>query len=359
MPATRRRHIAVERGVGIEHLEVVHRAVLEARIFRHGVTLRRTEEDLAEPETDPACEVGDHAAHVVGDELEIGKLVEEARIDQARHACRGLIGPAEAEPDLRLGRLLVGIIGEIRAPHRMHPDRQVVGHHALKYRAKLWGRERLARDVGEDLNTAGAETGYGAIDLGQRGVDIVHGQRCDESRKSIGMPAAELGERVVRQTRELRRLVGRSNELERRVGEREHLLQSVELVEQGEPRIDVPQGLEAGKRGERHMAGNDGAEAIEVRLRHEMVEDVDHHVQPAPGKCGRPYCAKRYCTKRYCAMTLAPNSSSSFISRGVNPCSTEYSAIVSSTWRLALMAWDKMGVAKALRACAGSKPVSR
>ena len=241
----------------------------------------------------------------------------------------------------------------------MHPDRQVVGHHALKYRAKVWGRERLARDVGEDLNTARAQTGHGTIDLGQRGVDIVHGQRCDEGRESIGVPAAELGEQVVREARELRRLVGRSNELERRIGEREHLLQALELVEQGEPRIDVPQGLEAGKRGERHMAGNDGAEAIEIRLRHEMVEDVDHHVQPAPGKRGRPYCAKRYCAKRYCAMTLAPNSSSSFIGRGVNPCSTEYCAIVSSTWRLAPMPWDKMGVAKALRACAGSRPVSR
>ena len=95
------------------------------------------------------------------------------------------------------------------------------------------------------------------------------------------MPTAELGEQVVRQPRELRRLVGRSNELERRIGEREHLLQAVEFVEQREPRIDVPQGLEARKRGERHMAGNDGAEAIEIRLRHEMIEDVDHHVQPA------------------------------------------------------------------------------
>ena len=67
------------------------------------------------------------------------------------------------------------------------------------------------------------------------------GNEATKAGKSIGMPAAELGERVVRQARELRRLVGRSNELERRVGEREHLLQAVEFVEQGEPRIDVPQ----------------------------------------------------------------------------------------------------------------------
>src|SRR4029078_12057987 len=79
-----------------------------------------------------------------------------------------------------------------------------------------------------------------------------------------------------------------SNELERRVGEREHLLQAVELVEQGQPRIDVPQGLEAGKRGERHMAGNDGAEAIEIRLWHEMIEDVDYHVQPARANADVP-----------------------------------------------------------------------
>src|SRR5258708_40371144 len=96
----------------------------------------------------------------------------------------------------------------------MHPDRQVVRRHALKYRAKLWGRERLARDVGEDLNTARAQTGHGTIELGPRGVDIVHGQRCDESRESAGMPTAELSERGVRQARELGGLVGRSNELE-------------------------------------------------------------------------------------------------------------------------------------------------
>jgi len=167
------------------------------------------------------------------------------------------------------------------------------------------------------------------------------------------MLAAKLRERVVREARECWCLVGRSNELERRIGEREHLLQAIELVEQGKPCIDVPQRLQAGKSGERHMAGNDGAEAVEIRRRHEMIEDVDHHVQPAPDKRGRPDCPTRYC-----AMTLAANSSSSFISRGVNPCSSEYCAIVSSTWRLALMPWDTMGVARASFACAGSKPVS-
>ena len=295
MPATGRRHIAVERGVGIEHLEVVHRAVLETCLLRVRVALGGAEEDLAEAEINPAGEVRDHATHVVGDDLEIGQLVEQPRVDQARHARRSLIRPAEAEPDLRLGRLLAGIVGKIRASHRMHPDRQVVRRHSLEDRAKLGFRQRPARDIGEDLDAARAEGGHRTIDLGERRLDIVHGERCNERRESVGMPAAKLRERVVREARERWRLVGRSNELERRVGEREHLLQAIELVEQGKPRIDVPQRLQAGKSGERHMAGNDGAEAIEIRLRHEMIEDVDHHVRPAPDKRGRPCCSTRYC----------------------------------------------------------------
>src|SRR5262249_8056803 len=109
----------------------------------------------------------------------------------------------------------------------------------------------------------------------------------DEGRKAIGMLAAKLGQRVVRHARKLGRLVGRGDELERRIGEREHLLQSVELVEEREPGIDIPQRLKSGKRGQHHVAGNKRAEAIEIGLRHEMVEDVDHRY--AVGRL--PYCA--------------------------------------------------------------------
>jgi hypothetical protein len=115
----------------------------------------------------------------------------------------------------------------------MHPDRQVVRRHALENRAKLGFRERPARNIGEDLDAAGAEAGHRTIDLGERRLDIVHGERCNEGRESVGMPAAKFRERVVGEARERWRLVGRSNELERRVGEREHLLQAVELFEQG------------------------------------------------------------------------------------------------------------------------------
>ena len=67
------------------------------------------------------------------------------------------------------------------------------------------------------------------------------------------MLAADLRQRVVRHARQLGRRSGRRDQLERRIGEREHLLQPVELVEQREPRVDVPEGLEPGEGGDRHV----------------------------------------------------------------------------------------------------------
>jgi hypothetical protein len=91
------------------------------------------------------------------------------------------------------------------------------------------------------------------------------------------MLAAEFRQRVVGHARELGRRLGPRNQLERWIGEREHLLQPVEFVEEGKPGVDVPQRLEPGERGERHVAGNKRAEPIEIGPRHEMIEDVDHH----------------------------------------------------------------------------------
>ena len=42
--------------------------------------------------------------------------------------------------------------------------------------------------------------------------------------------------------------VGRGDQFERRIGEREHLLQAIELVKQAQPRLDIDQRLEPGKR---------------------------------------------------------------------------------------------------------------
>ncbi len=55
------------------------------------------------------------------------------------------------------------------------------------------------------------------------------------------------------------------------------LLQVVEFVERGEPRLDVPQRLEPRKGGDRDVTGNEIGQAVEICLGHEVIEDVDDH----------------------------------------------------------------------------------
>ena len=213
----------------------------------------------------------------------LGSSSKMPGVDQPRHAGGGLVGPAEAEPDLVLRRLLAGVVGKIRPAHRMHPDRQVVRGHAAEDRPELGRAQRLAGDVGEHLDAARAELRRprGRSRRAQASTLFIGSDAMNAGKRSR-MPAAELGQRVVGDARELRRLVGRRDQLERRIGEREHLLQVVELVEQASRASTSHSVLSRGKRGDRDMAGNELGQAVEIRLRHEMIEDVDDHEQDEP-----------------------------------------------------------------------------
>ena len=92
------------------------------------------------------------------------------------------------------------------------------------------------------------------------------------------MAVADLGQRIVCQPRELGRFLRRSDQLERRIGEADHLAQIVELIEQAKPRVDIDQRLQSWKAGHRDMVGHQLGETRQIRLRHEMIEDVDDHV---------------------------------------------------------------------------------
>ena len=99
----------------------------------------------------------------------------------------------------------------------------------------------------------------------------------------IGVLAADLGQRVVRHPHQLRRLVRRADQLGRRIGQRQHMLRAGKFVHQRAASIDVPQRLEPRESRQHRMAGNEVAQAIEIRLGHEVVENVDHHAaQPSP-----------------------------------------------------------------------------
>jgi hypothetical protein len=72
------------------------------------------------------------------------------------------------------------------------------------------------------------------------------------------------------------RELGAAELLERRVGEREHLLQTVELVHHAQPLVHVPQRRHLGKGLHRRVVRHQLAHAVEDLPGHEVVEDVDH-----------------------------------------------------------------------------------
>jgi len=92
------------------------------------------------------------------------------------------------------------------------------------------------------------------------------------------VPRADFGERIVRKPGEFGREIGSGNQFERRIGERQNVLQIAEFIEQSKPRFDVAQGREARKRSHCGVARYQGCKTLQVRLRHEVIEDIDFHV---------------------------------------------------------------------------------
>src|SRR5262245_47892374 len=85
-------------------------------------------------------------------------------------------------------------------------------------------------------------------------------------------------------------MLRRGDELEWGIGEADHLAQVIELIEQAKPRVEVDQRLEPRKRAHHDMAGDEGSQAVEIRLRHEVIEDVDDHGREPHGWASRAPC---------------------------------------------------------------------
>ncbi len=150
--------------------------------------------------------------------------------------------------------------------------------HAPEHRPKFRRRQRLARDIGEHLHAARAEALHRAVGLRDRGLDVVHRQRGDEGRKSIGILAANLGQRIVGHAHQLRRLVRRRRSARAadwrataRAACRRTRSSSARRASTSHSVLSRGNAVSTG------WPGNEVAEPIEIGLRHEVVEDVDHH----------------------------------------------------------------------------------
>jgi len=119
-------------GVCIEAFEVLQVWFLETFEDAGIILIRGTSSQLSPACAYPTLEVGNHAAHVVGNDLEVGKLIEVASEYQPGHDNTGLIGPAEYKPDLVFGFLFGEVVREVGPSCRVDPDGQVIAGHLFK-----------------------------------------------------------------------------------------------------------------------------------------------------------------------------------------------------------------------------------
>ncbi len=275
-----RRARAEHRAVGIEILEVVKRALLQALQHRPQVLVRGARAELVPAGPDPALEVRHHGAEVVHHDLEVRQAVEQAREHQARHRSAGLVGPAEGPPDLVLGLFLGQVVREADAARRVQQDRHAERRGRLEHRQEFRRVERLAVDVAADLHAVGAVVAHRPLELA-RGVRVVHRERRGMADEAVGMARDQLGEPVIGEPRELRRLGRRRQRLDRRLAERDDLRVVVELVHHPEAQVEVVDaGDLAHALADARKAGL--AQRLEVARREEVVVGVDVAHFPLP-----------------------------------------------------------------------------
>jgi len=214
-----------------------------------GVALGRAEENLPEAETDLAGEIRDHAAHVVGDDLHASAARRKSRNrSNGSTQGRGLVRPSPKLNQISFSDALPRwhSRGKIRARAWGAPTRaKSMRGHASEDRPETRGRaQRLAGDVGEDLDAGARPSVLTARSIfGERGLDIVHWQRGDEGRKTIGDGGgrAPQASSLAIRAEPPASCPAAAISLEWRIARRnDPAAGPFEFVERGEPRLDNP-----------------------------------------------------------------------------------------------------------------------
>src|SRR5215216_7007201 len=103
------------------------------------------------------------------DNLQRRMAVEHAGEYKPRHRNAGFVGPAEAPPHLEARFLLGRVVRHRGGARGMQPDRQVISGHSGEYRSEALLVERMASDVGEDLDAARTQRFDRALSLRECG----------------------------------------------------------------------------------------------------------------------------------------------------------------------------------------------
>src|SRR6516165_6629492 len=276
-PAAHRVDAAAEqRGVAVEIAHIIEMRPLQRRQDFRIVLVAGARAQHLEARTDAAVVKGDHAAEMMGDDLEPRIAVEQAAKHHAHHRHRGVVGPAEAPPHLEPRLLLLGIIRHARRARRVQPDRQIELRHGRENRLESFFVERPARDAGEDLDAAGAEVLHRAPRLLYRAVHVRHRECGNEGREAVGMARGELGHGVVADAREVEPDLAVGKVLDRRVRQRDDLPVVAELIHLAEALVEIEQLFDAAQpRGDVAEPRRDAIHLLEELVGKDVTVDID------------------------------------------------------------------------------------
>ena len=175
----------VDGRIADEHPEVIGHGSLKTGFDGHRVCRDVAFAGLPEPHRDLAFQIGHNAAEMMGDDLDAGKPVEQARIDEPPHCDGGFVRPAESKPELVHGLLFGSIVGVLGAADRVQPNRVIeLGEHR-KNRQEFRLAERGAENVRVNEAARSAERLDGTLGLGGGRLGIVHRQTRDEAREPV------------------------------------------------------------------------------------------------------------------------------------------------------------------------------
>jgi hypothetical protein len=155
-------------------------------------------------------------------------------------------------------------------------DRYVQCRNRVEERRELRRVERLTFDVGVDLNRTEAQVANGALQLPDRGVDLVHRHAGGAANEALGKPRHEIGHLVVRNPREFQRLLRTSNAFDRRIGGVNNLdVPVARRVHHAKPRVKIEQ---CGHHPFLFLEpGGELQPRVAILRRDDVIENVDLH----------------------------------------------------------------------------------
>ena len=274
--ASQRWHRADRDRVGIELREVVVGVLGQRDRIVPGV---RGLEPLVVPLTNAFRSVGRETTEMVRDDLDVRVSVEHAGEDDARHRGHGVVEPSDDAPGVKLARVLSGVVRPIGAANWMQEYRNIERCGAVEQRGDGRVVERPSLDIGIDLDADETQLPNRAIQLTDRGVDVVHRHAGGRAGESVGMACDKFRHFVVGDPRQLQRVSGFGDQLDRRIGDVDDLHVAVAGdVHGSEPGVEVQERRhDAFLILQPHLRGRGFEPRLAVPWCDDMVEDVDFH----------------------------------------------------------------------------------